>query len=135
MFKKCNECKELKSLVGDNWREIAPEIDEDSNDIREGDYRLIHEEDIDDILKDELLSDLWMLGCFSAWFIADITGLDLDAVEKAQKDESFELLGHLMAKNIDEVVSGFVSSDGYGHHFNSWDGSEENFGNYYVFRT
>ena len=132
---KYSECKELKALVGNDWREIAPEIDDDSNDIREGHYRLIHEDDIDEILKEELLSDLWMLGSFSAWFIADITGLDCDTVEKAQKDESFELLGQLMANNIDEVVSDFVRYDGYGHHFNSWEGSEENFGNYYVFRN
>ncbi len=56
-------------------------------------------------MKDELLSDLYVLGCCTPWFISEITDLDVDEIEKAQKNESFELLGALMAKQIDEVQS------------------------------
>lgn len=100
-----------------------------------GEYRFILEREIDEIQKEELLSDEYVLGCFTPWFIADVTGLDTCDVEKAQKSENFELLGALMAKNIDEVQKQYSSADGYGHHFSGYDGSEVELGDYYVFRT
>ena len=41
-----------------------------------------------------------------------------------QKAEAFEGLGALLAQHIDEVQEDMVRYDGYGHHFNHWNGSE-----------
>lgn len=119
-------------------RREAIESFETEKDFEVGDYRFISHEDINEIMKEELLSDKYTLGCFSAWFISDITGLDMDAVEKAQA-ESFELLGELMSKHIEQVVTDYVAHDGYGHYFAHYDGEEhdlESYGvKYYAFRT
>jgi hypothetical protein len=108
-------------------------------DLDGAEYRLIDALEIDTIMKDELLADTYILGCCNAWFISDMTGLDIETIERAQKNESFELLGCLMEKNIDEVQQGMASADGYGHHFSSYDGSEIEFHadgkDWYLFRT
>lgn len=132
---------ELRALDFDREKctEIMQQMKSDEKDFRIDDgnaeYRFIHTDEIDSIQKEELLSDLYVLGNFTPWFIADITGLDMDTIEKAQKSESFELLGALMAKNIDEVQENYSRTDGYGHHFAIYDGQENEAGNYYVFRT
>jgi len=134
--------KELKNIITDlkqnfdkdERKEIIENMQNEETDFEVADYRFIHKDNIDEILKDELLSDEYMLGCFSACFIADITGLDYNIVEKAQKAENFELLGALMAQKIDDVVDGFISNDGYGHHFGHYDGTEYETGEYYYFR-
>ncbi len=133
-----NRIKEIKDVVTDDKdyiREIIESMANDEDDFYVNDYRFISKDAIDEIMVDELLSDEYFLGCCSAWFIADMTDLDISDVEKAQKDENFTLLGCLMAKNIKEVQEEMVSLDGYGHHFNHYDGNEEEIGNYYVFRS
>lgn len=98
-------------------------------------YRFINEENIDEIQRRELLYDKYVLGCFVPSFIADICGLDVSVVEKAQKDESFELLGELMSKHIDTVQREYANLDGYGHHFAHYDGQEEYLNGYYIFKV
>ena len=98
-------------------------------------YRFIHQDHIDEIQKDELSNDQYVLGCCAPWFISDITGLPLDEVEKAQKNESFELLGALMMQHIDKVQEEMAAHDGYGHHFATYDGDMHDVGDYYAFRT
>ena len=129
--------KELEDngFDADEIKEILEQMEEHTEDFEHGNYRFIHASSIDDVLKDELSNDTYILGCFNDWFIADITGLDVDAVTKAQKNESYELLGELMLQHIDEVVENYVSADGYGHHFSGYDGSEELIGDYYMFRV
>lgn len=125
---------ELKenSFNSDERRTIIESMD--TNDFIIGNYRFINMDKIDEIQKDELLSDTYTLGCFTSWFIADITGLTCDVVEKAQETESFELLGALMEKEIDEVQEKYASVDGYGHHFSGYDGSEVEIDGFYMFR-
>jgi hypothetical protein len=102
-------------------------------------YRLICDKAIDGIMADELTSDEYTLGCFAAWFIADITGLDYAMVERAQESENFELLGALMAQKIGAVVERYASEDGYGPHFAHYDGDEREVqageDMIYIFRT
>lgn len=128
------EIKGIDEFDAGQRREIIEAMEQSQDDFTVGDYRFIRMDAIDGILKDELLADEYILGCFNAWFVADITGLDTVTVEKAQKSENFELLGALMAKNIEAVVEGYVSADGYGHHFNPYNGDELEVGEYYAFR-
>lgn len=132
--------KDIKGFADDGFdiderREISEAIDNGEDDFEVGRYRFISADEIDSILKDELLGDRYILGCFTPWFIADITGLDTEDIEKAQKNDSMELIGALMAQHIDEVVDGLVSSDGYGGHFASYDGNENERAGYYFFRV
>ena len=139
-FRVMQEIKDVTedTIERDEIIEIMRKCKE-SDDVHLHDWRFISEDSIDDILKDELSSDVYMLGCFTAHFIADMVDLPVDEVEKAQKNESYELLGALMLKNIDEVVEGYVAYDGYGHHFNPYDGDEQGTTidgtTWYMFRT
>ena len=44
------------------------------DDFEVDNYRFIREDEIDAIMRDELASDAYMLGCFNAWFLADVLG-------------------------------------------------------------
>ena len=104
-----------------------------------GNYRFILDAMIDGIERDELSNDAYVLGCFSDWFIADILDIDLDVIQALQKAGAFDAIGKMMLKHIDEVQSKYASVDGYGHHFSSYDGNENevtlNGSFYHVFRT
>ena len=47
-------------------------------------YRIIDNDCIESIMKDELSSDTYILGCFNAWFLSDIMNIPSEAVEKIQ---------------------------------------------------
>ena len=130
---------ELSNLGVDDWREVWENVRENKDDFEVANYRFISQDEIDEIMQDELSGDEYILGCFNAWFIADILGMPCDAVEKIQKAEVFEGLGALMAQKIKEVQQKYVSGDGYGHHFAQYDGEEHEItlGNieYYAFRV
>lgn len=105
-------------------------------DTEEGEYRFIHENIINDVLKEELSDDTYILGCFNAWFIADVLNISSDSVKKIQEAEGYEALGEMMLNHIDEVVDKYASTDGYGRHFSHYDHSEEILSNdYYMFRV
>jgi len=137
---KTSQVKKYLKELKDNFdkeerKEIMQNIIDDESDFEVADYRFIHRNFIDEVMKDELLSDTYILGCCNSWFIAEIIDLDCDIIEKAQKDENFTLLGELMAKNIEEVQEKMVSYDGYGHHFGHYDGNENEVEDYYYFRV
>jgi hypothetical protein len=96
-------------------------------DIYAGDYRFIASDEIDQIMQDELESNLYMLGCFVPSFIASHTGLNVEAVECIQQSgdaKALEGLGLAMAEAIVNVQQDYVSCDGYGLHFAHYDGNE-----------
>jgi len=128
--------EELENYLDEHEIEFALDKMEDlEDDFNMGDFRFIHKGAIDSIQVEELSSDVYVLGCFMPGFIADIVGLDYDAVKRAQESENFELLGELMLQHIDEVQQEYSSADGYGHHFSPYDGEEHEVGDYYVFEV
>ena len=124
-------------------REVTSNIDEDFNvDVNGTEYRVINESEIDSIMCDELENDLYILGCFNDWFLSNVLEIDVDVIRAMQEAEAFEALGKLILSmnKLAELQSEYVSADGYGHHFNSYDGNEWNTasveGNsYYIFRV
>jgi hypothetical protein len=137
---KLSEIKEIKKTV-DDWREAVENILDGEVDFELNDYRFIHDDNIDEIMVDELESDEYILGCFNSWFLADVTGIDCDVIDAMQKADAYEAVGKLIISlgKIEELQQEYVSADGYGHHFNHWDGGEIelNFsgrGLYHVFR-
>lgn len=113
--------KDELEFDNDMIKEVFENHDQGEFDFEVNDYRFIHKDHIDEIMKDELLSDEYVLGCFTAWFIADIlgesTGLTYQDIEDMQKAEQYSALGRMLSKHIDEVQKKYVSCDGYGHHF------------------
>ena len=127
---------------------LKSEFDFDKSDIKEvrlnmiketdfeiNDYRFIHSDCIDEVLKDELESDEYILGSFRAWFIADILDLDIEVIEMMQECNGYEALGKMLVKHIDEVAEQYIRHDGYGHHFGHYDGDEHEINDWYFFRV
>lgn len=123
----------------DDWKEVVKNIAEDENDFEVDNFRFIAADAIDEIQQDELKSDEYILGCFNAWFIADNCNIPLRAVEALQKAEAYQELGEMMIENgIEELQDEYQRLDGYGHHFNHYDGNTHeifiNGVDYYAFR-
>ena len=99
-------------------------------------YRIIESSDIEEIMKDELSSDTYLLGCFNARFLSDIMNIPMDAIEKIQNSDCCDALGIIISNNdemMNKLVSSYISADGARHHFSSYDGSENDYGEYTVF--
>ena len=121
-----------------DFREVAESIIEGKVDFEVGNYRFIHEDNIDEIQQYELEADRYVLGCFNAWFIAGNTDLSLAIVEALQEGEQYTAIGdHIVDNGYLEVIQQeYSSADGYGHHFSSYNGETiEDLLPYYVFRT
>lgn len=108
-------------------RELYQNIADNINDFEIKDFRFILESDIDSIMIEDLKNDEYILGCFQAWFISDITGIGYEAVKAIQDAEAFEALGKLIISmgKIEELQEQYVSMDGYGHHFAQYDGETD----------
>jgi hypothetical protein len=132
-----SEIKEVKELVDDEWRDAVESLTMEEDDFEVGNYRFISQDKIDEIQCEELASEEYVLGCFTDWFLADVLELDVDVIQAMQKAEAFEALGKMVLSmdKLEELQQSYVSSDGYGHHFSHYDHSEEELGNYYVFRV
>lgn len=121
-------------LDTDQITELIEKVEsEDDVDFELAGARIIHRDFIDKIQQDELLSDLYCLGCFNANFLADYLPLDTEDIEQLQKAEAFTAIGKIAAKYIEEIQEGYAAADGYGHHFNGYDFSEVETDHYYVF--
>lgn len=122
-----------------NWREVVENIVSYEEDFKVDNVRFIHSDDIDEIQQEELKSDLYVLGCFNAWFLAGVLDIDSDVIEAMQEAEAFEAIGKLIVSmdKVDELQEKYASVDGYGHHFNHYDGNEDELtidsNNYFVF--
>ncbi len=128
--------RHAKSLAID-VRETIEHINDDENDFTVDDHRFIRADDIDEIMCGELEGDEYMLGCFNAWFLADILNTTTEAIEAMQKAEAYEGIGKMVLGNnkLAELQQAYVSADGYGHHFAHYDGNEDEIGKYLVFRV
>lgn len=129
---KFTECKKIKQFCADlfstpDWREVVAEIETGAADFEVGGVRFINSSDIDRIQCEELESDEYILGCFNAWFIADVLDIDTDVIEAMQKAEAYEAIGKLIISlgKLEELQQAYASADGYGHHFNSYNFGEE----------
>lgn len=79
--------RELRSMInsgelnmdGDEIRETAKLFIEEARDFNIGRYRFIRRNQIDEIMTEELESDLYVLGCFKASFLADFLPLSKTA--------------------------------------------------------
>ena len=121
-------------LDTDQIQELVEKIEaEDDTDFELAGARIIHKDFINKIQQEELLSDLYCLGCFNACFLADYLPLDAEDIEQLQKADAFTAIGKIASKYIEEIQEGYAAADGYGHHFNGYDFSEIETDHYYIF--
>jgi len=141
---KYSELKAIRTLCDGlfstpDWREVFDNIYDKEPDFEVDGVRFIDADCIDDIQQEELSGDEYMLGCFNSWFLADILGIDEDVILAMQKAEAFEAIGKLVLSmgKLEELQKEYAAADGYGHHFNHYDGEEEELivgkAHYYVF--
>ena len=124
-------CKSLTSEP--SFRDVFEAIQNEETDFEVDGVRFIHTDHIDQIQQEELLSDTYILGCFNADFLSGHLPWDTDTIRDLQDKEQFEAIGALVAQNIEAIQAEYSGLDGYGHHFNRYDGSEWEFGDYLVF--
>lgn len=128
-FSKIKEIKTFcESLPSEPaWREVVENFVNEETDFTVDNVRFISSDCIDEIQQEELSNDEYILGCFNAWFVADCIGIDQEVIEAMQKVEAYEAIGKLIISlgKLPELQETYASADGYGHHFNSYDGNEE----------
>ena len=132
-----SEIKQIKNLVDGDWREAVESITMQEDDFEIDKYRFIRQDKIDGIQQEELSYEPYLLGCFNAWFLADVLNIDMDVIESMQKADAYEALGKLVLSldKLEDLQEQYVSADGYGHHFSHYDFSEDEIGDYYIFRV
>lgn len=139
-----SEIKKLKSFCDGlfskpDYQEVIENIIDDNDDFEVSNVRFIKAHCIDSIQQDELASDTYILGCFNDYFLADILNIDCDVIESMQKAEAYDAIGKLIISigALESLQHEYARLDGYGHHFNRYDGNEDtltvNNTEYYVF--
>ena len=144
-FTDIKTTKVFADNLGIAWRELVEKLESEVEftiDGSPGEYRFIATSYIDAIMQDELESDKYILGCFNANFLTHILNAPIEAIEAMQKAEAYEALGIwiIQSGKIEELQQKYVSADGYGHYFASYDSNEleltlEDQGLFHVFRT
>lgn len=128
---KYSEIKKVKEFCNSlfstpDWREVVEAINNGETDFEVDDVRFITSDTILEVLEDELAADEYTLGCFNASAISEATGWPMVLIEAAQKGEQFEEIGKAMnGEHIAALAELYARYDGYGAHFNSWNGGED----------
>lgn len=112
------------------YKEVIEEIKNGNDDFEIENVRFISDEVILSIMVDEIFDDNYKLGCFNASFIAENSSLNYELVEACQESGAFEAIGRALNNTLDQdekeaFCESYASADGYGHHFNGYEFSEE----------
>ena len=123
---------DFKEVVTSLTEYATPDTVIDHDDTMPDDFevdnvRFIRADAIDSIQSEELSSDLYTLGCFNSWFLSSVLDIEEDVIAALQDSEAYEALGKLIVSmgKLGDVQQGYSSTDGYGHHFNHYDFSEQ----------
>jgi len=132
---KYSEIKKIKTFCNNltsqpDWREVVENIIGSEVDFTVDNVRFINTDDILEIMADEIFSDEYILGCFNAGFIANNSDLNYELVKACQNAEAYEAIGKALNATMthdekENFCAAYASADGYGHHFNGYDFSEE----------
>lgn len=127
---KYSQVKKIKQFCENlhsdpDYRDVISHAGDD--DFEVDGVRFIADSDIDRIQCEELESDKYILGCFNSDFLSGVLKIDQDVIEAMQKAEAFEAIGKLVISlgNLEEFQQAYSSADGYGHHFNNYDGNDK----------
>lgn len=112
------------------FKEVVAEIESGGFDFEVSNVRFIKDDNILEIMADEIFSDDYMLGCFNASFIAENSNLNYELVRACQESGAYEAIGKALNDTLswgekESFCESYASADGYGHHFNHYDGNCE----------
>lgn len=132
---KYSEIKDVKDFCEGlysepEWREVVQCVVDGEGDFEVDNVRFIKDDAILSVMADEIFSDNYILGCFNASFISENSDLNYELVQACQDSEAFEAIGKALNDTLtdDEKESfceAYAGADGYGHHFNRYDGNCE----------
>ena len=128
---KLSQIRTLKNFCNDLFSQpdfkevITLAVVDQEVDFEVNNVRFIASDSIDEIQQDELKSDLYCLGCFNALFLSQVTGLPCGLIEAAQNGGAYEDLGKVLVDYIEDIQEEYSLADGYCHHFNHYDFSED----------
>lgn len=118
--------------------DISEGMDENSYDCG-GEYLVLTDSEADELAAERIKDSLW---AFNAEFISSHTkhGLNdsqIAAIEEMQDRlcESANSIIEALIVDLDHFISDAVSSDGRGHFISSYDGNENEVGEFYIYRT
>ena len=125
-----SEVKDLIKLAQDlniDKTELFTEVDSENENFEVENYKFItHDEAVEEV-SNTYQCDEYLLGCFNASFISDVTNIDFRVIEALQKAEAFSELGMLILdyldKDLTELSKEYIRLDGYGNALNSYDGN------------
>lgn len=120
----------------EQMNEVSENMELNEHDFTVDGFRFIHENSIDKIMQENLVSDESILGCLNAEFLCEILNIDVDVIKNLQEIGAFETLSKLIISmdKLGKLQAQYAAMDGYGHFFNSYDGTEEEYFDYHVFR-
>lgn len=112
------------------FREVLTCILNEETDFEVDNVRFITDETILSVMVDEIFADDYVLGTFNASFIAENSQLPIEMIEACQEAEAFVAIGKGLNATLDEdekesFCEEYAGIDGYGHHFNHYDGEDE----------
>jgi hypothetical protein len=99
-------------------------------------YRVLTDDEADEACKEYVEQSLW---AFNASFLSGETGID-DSVFEALADKcegANDAVRSIIdgTCGFDDFVKTAVAADGRGHFMNTYDGNEDEYGDYYIYRT
>jgi hypothetical protein len=98
-------------------------------------YMVLTDEEADDKAKEYIIDSLW---AFNASFLASHCDLDQDVIESIQANEKCESNNPVFKKlinDLDHFVSDAISADGRAHFLHTYDGEENEVGEFFIYRT
>jgi len=101
-------------------------------------YLVLTESEADAMASEQIKESLW---AFDADFLSGKTNIDFQVFEAIQKNERCESNNPAIASIIvgtcgmDSFVHSAISADGRGHFLSSYDGDENEVGEFFIYRT
>ena len=129
----------LAKFLGIDTDEVEESTYGDNQFDAEGaEYLVLTDSEADEAVTERIREDLWT---FNPSFLAGETGIDqdvYDAIANNGKCESNNDAIYSLVKStcgLDSLVSEAVAADGRGHFMSSYDGEENEEGEYFIYRT
>ena len=98
-------------------------------------YYVLTDEEADDKAEEYILNSIW---AFNSWFLLAHmpSGIDEEIIKMAQeKCEGANETFTAMIIDLDHFVEDAISADGRGHFLSSYDGAENEEGEYFIYRV
>jgi hypothetical protein len=127
--------------------ELAKYLEVEADDLTEdyedtfrdgkGEYLVLTDEEADEKAKEYILDSVW---AFNANFLAAhcLEGIGLEVIEAIQANERCESNNKALLaliEDVDHFLDDAIKADGRGHFLSSYDGEENEAGEFYIYRT